>query len=318
MKNGLQHFKVFLFCSLVFCIAMYTASTAVLAAGSGSPAKQAKTPLPQSADANETINIWPQGAWYGPGMFEKVEVKLHVFLPDATKATGQGVIICPGGGYRALCIVPEGYKIAKWLNAHGIAGFVLEYRLPDGRPFVPLADAGRAIRYVRANAERFHVRTQAIGIIGFSAGGHLASTAVTHFDQGRPNDADPIRRVSSRPDFGILIYPVVTLTDKTHAGTKNNLLGKNQTEEMIIMFSNEKQVGPDTPPVFLAHAVDDRTVPIVNSTSFVDSMKKFGRSVRYVELANGGHGLNGYKGPSWDKWQAECIQWLGEQNTLNK
>ncbi|MDO5566106.1 MAG: alpha/beta hydrolase, partial [Planctomycetia bacterium] len=229
MKNRAQRLGVFLFCHVAICMAIWMVSAEVFAAKPGLPAAKVKTALPQPDDANETINIWPQGAWYGPGLFEKVEVKLHVFLPDAAKATGQGVVICPGGGYRALCIVPEGYKIAKWLNAHGIAGFVLEYRLPNGRPFVPVADAGRAIRYVRANAERFHVRTNAIGIIGFSAGGHLAATAVTHFDQGRANDPDPVRRVSSRPDFGILIYPVVTLTDKTHAGTKRNLLGEYQT-----------------------------------------------------------------------------------------
>ncbi|MDO5553199.1 MAG: alpha/beta hydrolase [Planctomycetia bacterium] len=267
--------------------------------------------LALAADAaNEVINIWPDGAAVTSTETEQVAVNLYVFLPDADKATGQGVIICPGGGYSGLCIEPEGYGIAKWLNAHGIAGFVLEYRLPHGRPYVPLNDAARAIRTVRSGAQRFQVNENKIGIIGFSAGGHLASTAATHFDAGDPNATDPVERVSSRPDFAILIYPVVTFGEHTHSGTQKNLLGELSTPELIEYFSNEKQVDEQTPPTFLAHAVDDGVVPIANSLNYVEAMKKFSRPVKWVELPNGNHGLNGYKGASWDRWQSECIDWL--------
>ena len=166
-------------------------------------------------------------------------------------------MICPGGGYGGLVVGPEGHGIARWLNQHGIAGIVLEYRLPKGRPFVPLLDAQRAIRTVRSNAKEWGIDPGRIGIIGFSAGGHLASTAGTHFDGGDPKAADPIDRVSCRPDFVILVYPVITMGEKTHGGSKTNLLGRDPKPELVELFSNEKQVTDKTPPMFLAHAKDD-------------------------------------------------------------
>ncbi|MBR3219729.1 MAG: alpha/beta hydrolase [Thermoguttaceae bacterium] len=265
-----------------------------------------------AGDTPEGINLWPGGAPIdADGNTEDAAVNLYPMLPENTAGAIPAVVICPGGGYGGLCIQPEGYDIARWLNDNGIAGFVLEYRLPAGRETVPLADAQRAIRFVRANAEKYGVDPNKIGIIGFSAGGHLASTAATHFDAGKADAADPIERVSCRPDFAILIYPVILFGDQsTHLGTQNNLLGKDQTQEKIDYFSNEKQVSPETPPVLLAHAVDDVVVPIENSRAFARAMQRYNLPYVLVELPDGNHGLNDYKGSSWDMWQALAVPWI--------
>ena len=256
------------------------------------------------------VNIWPEGAPTGSGI-ENVPVKIYGFIPEnALDKNVPAVIACPGGGYGVLCIEPEGFGIARWLNKNGIACFVLEYRLPKGRKSVPLADAQRAIRTVRANAKQWHVNPDMIGIIGFSAGGHLASTATTHFDKGNSSATDPIEKISCRPDFSILVYPVVSFINYPHQGTCRNLLGKNPDKADLEYFSNELQIGPDTPATFLAHAKDDKVVDPENSAMFERQMKKFNRPVFYCQLDKGGHGLSGYKGPSWDKWQKESILWI--------
>ena len=212
----------------------------------------------------------------------------------------------------------EGHGIAKWLNEHGITGVVLQYRLPKGRSFIPLEDAQRAIRLVRHRSKEWGLNGNRIGIMGFSAGGHLASTAATHFPKfGQPPAKDPFDRISCRPDFAVLIYPVVTMGKHTHVGSKRNLLGNNPDPKMVVLFSNEKQVTKDTPPIFMAHAVDDRPVPPENSRLLYAALKKEGIQSKYLELPNGGHGLNGYKGPSWDAWQVGAIDWLGKINILN-
>jgi acetyl esterase/lipase len=246
----------------------------------------------------------------GDGTFDAANAIITVHLPAANKANGAAVVICPGGGYQRLMVQPEGHQIARWLNEHGIAGIVLEYRMPEGRPFVPLLDAQRAIRYVRSRAVEWHIATDRVGIMGFSAGGHLASTAVTHFDDGDPKATDPVARMGCRPDFGILVYPVVTMADKTHAGSRKNLLGPDPKPEMIKLFSNEAQVTDKTPPAFLAHAVDDKAVPIDNSRNFAEAMQSHHVAVKYLELPSGGHGLNHYSGPMWDAWQTQSLEWL--------
>jgi len=222
------------------------------------------------------------------------------------------MVICPGGGYGGLVTGAEGHGIAAWLNTHGIAGIVLEYRLPKGNSFVPLADAQRALRTTRARAVEWNIHPEKIGIIGFSAGGHLASTAGTHFSAGQPAAADPLERVSCRPDFMMLIYPVVTMGAGTHGGSKKNLLGENPPESAIQNFSNEKQVTERTPPAYLAHALNDTVVPPENSANFYKAMQAAGVSSKYLELPSGGHGLNGYKGPMWDAWQTGSLVWLQE------
>jgi acetyl esterase/lipase len=247
----------------------------------------------------------------GDGKTEPAKVPLTVHFLPKERATGAAMIICPGGGYGGRVVGPEGHGIAEWLNRNGIAGCVLEYRLPHGNCTLPLADAQRAIRTVRARAKSWNIEPDRIGIIGFSAGGHLASTAGTHYDRGNPDAADPIERVSCRPDFMILVYPVITMGEKTHRGSRDNLLGKNPSAELIEKFSNERQVTADTPPAYLAHAQDDRLVPPAHSLAFYEAMKANNRTAEYLSLPEGGHGLNGYHGPMWDRWQTRSLEWLG-------
>ncbi|MEY4379409.1 MAG: hypothetical protein RLZ85_1290 [Verrucomicrobiota bacterium] len=261
------------------------------------------------------LPLWNGDAPEGDGKFsDSSKAKLTVHL--AEQPNGAAVVICPGGGYGGLVTKGEGHGIATWLNAHGIAGIVLEYRLPAGRPYVPLLDAQRAIRTVRAHATKWKLDPKKVGIIGFSAGGHLASTATVHFDLGEGKNTDPIARESSRPDFSILIYPVISMEEGVHRGSKKNLMGETPAAGLPDYFSSQKHVTAATPPAFLAHAIDDKVVPIENSRMFYEAQKKAGLPTRLVELPNGGHGLNGYKGPSWDKWQAESLLWLKEIKVL--
>jgi parallel beta-helix repeat protein len=257
--------------------------------------------------------LWPDKAPVGDGTFEDANANLTVHLPASDKANGAAVVICPGGGYQRHVVGAEGHEIARWLNGHGIAGIVLEYRMPQGRPLVPLLDAQRAIRYVRSRAAEWRIAPDRIGIMGFSAGGHLASTAVTHFDDGDPKSADLVARVSCRPDFGILIYPVVTMGDKTHSGSKKNLLGPDPKPELVQLFSNELQVNAKTPPAFIAHAQDDKPVPPENSRQLVAAFKSHNVPVEYLELPYGGHGLNGLQGPMWEAWKTKSLEWLKAQ-----
>ncbi|MFT5325478.1 MAG: acetyl esterase/lipase [Planctomycetaceae bacterium] len=258
----------------------------------------------------QTLSLWNGQAPNGDGTSEEVDVRLTLHRP--AKPNGTAIVICPGGGYGGLVTGGEGHGIAKWLNGHGITGLVLEYRLPKGRPYVPLLDAQRAIRTARANAKDWNLDTKQIGIIGFSAGGHLASTAATHFDSGVAQSKDPITKQSSRPDFAILVYPVVTMDKTTHGGSRRNLLGDKPTDELIDLFSNEKQVTAETCPTYLAHALDDRVVVPANSQAFHDALKQHGTATEYLKLPSGGHGLNGYKGPMWDAWQKQSLEWLAK------
>ena len=263
---------------------------------------------------SKRIGLWNGRASLGEGRVQETEVWLTVYRP--AQANGTAVVICPGGGYGGHAIQPEGHGIAAWLNGHGITGVVLEYRLPAGRHQVPLLDAQRAIRTVRANAKAWEIDPARIGIIGFSAGGHLASTAATHFDDGDSKATDLVDRVSCRPDFAILIYPVITMDATTHQGSRQNLLGKDPSSKLVELFSNEKQVTAKTPPTFLAHAKDDTVVVPANSQMFYDALQAYKVPGQYLELASGGHGLNGYKGPMWDAWQEKSLAWLTELKLL--
>lgn len=256
----------------------------------------------------------PQREALWPGEMPKSNAAITVHRP--AKPNGAAVVICPGGGYGMLVTGAEGHGAAKWLNQHGITGIVLEYELPRGRKMVPLGDAQRALRTARAKAKAWNIDPERIGIMGFSAGGHLASTAGTHFDAGDAIATDPIERVSCRPDFMVLIYPVVTMGDTTHAGSRRNLLGKTPTAADIETFSNEKQVTKDTPPAYLAHAKNDRVVVPENSAAFHAALKKHGVASQYLELPSGGHGLNRYQGPMWEAWQKGSLKWLAEQKMV--
>ncbi|MCZ2340999.1 MAG: alpha/beta hydrolase [Bacteroidales bacterium] len=277
-------------------------------AASGSPANDSAKNQPVR------WNLWNGQAPQGDGTFEKVDVFITVHRPE--KPNGTAIVICPGGGYGRLVTGAEGHGIAAWLNRHGITGVVLEYRLPRGRHMVPLLDAQRALRTVRAHARDWDIDPAKVGIIGFSAGGHLASTAGTHFDTGHPQATDPVERMSCRPDFQILVYPVISMSQIGHGGSRLNLLGQQPDEKLIKLFSNEQQVTNQTPPAFLTHAADDKVVIPENSQAFAAALTAHKIPVEYQKLPSGGHGLNGYKGPMWDVWQTQSLKWLRQMRFL--
>ena len=262
----------------------------------------------------EKISLWTGQAPIGDGKFEPGNAVITVYRPD--KPNGAAVVICPGGGYGVLVMEPEGYGIARWLNQHGLTGVVLKYRLPKGNPNIPLLDAQQAIRIARSKAAEWGCDPKRIGIMGFSAGGHLAATAATHFDQGDPKALDALGKISSRPDFAILVYPVITMGMMTHGGSRANLMGANPKEETVKLFSNELQVTNQTPPVFIAHAQDDAMVAPAQSQKFYEVLLSHNVPATYLKLPTGGHGLNGYKGPMWDEWQTESLKWLAAQKFI--
>jgi len=241
------------------------------------------------------------------------EPTLMVFLPPKEKANGTAVIICPGGGYGILAFSHEGTDVAKAFNQWGVTAFVLKYRLPDDSIMTqkengPLMDAQRAIQLVRLNAAKWHISKNKIGIMGFSAGGHLASTAGTHFNTAViPN----IQNTSLRPDFMILLYPVISFTDSlAHMGSRTNLIGKNPTQEKINYYSNELQVTKQTPPTFLVHAKDDKAVKVQNSIAFYDALQKNGIPAEIHLYEQGGHGFGMNNKTSNDKWMDWLQVWM--------
>ena len=242
---------------------------------------------------------------------------IAVFLPSRKNATGEAVVVCPGGGYHILAYDWEGSDIARWLNSKGIAAFVLKYRLPGSSNNIvprlsPLMDAQRAMRMVRANAEHWNLDPDKIGIMGFSAGGHLASTLSTHFDGGDPDNADPIERVSCRPDFSILIYPVISFSDEiTHAGSKEALIGENPDEELVEYYSNELQITGDTPPAILIHSADDAAVPVENSLAYYNALRKYNKQSELHLYPYGGHGFSLAIGRGHlSSWTDRVIDWI--------
>ncbi len=284
--------------------------------GLASPSLAQTTAKPIKPTPTKRVALWPDKAPVGDGKFEECSLELEVFLPPVDKANGAAIVLCPGGGYIRHVTDREGYPIAQWLNEHGIATIILEYRLPELRHQVPLLDAQRAIRLTRAKASGWKIDPDRVGILGFSAGGHVASTAATHFDKGNADSSDPIERFSCRPDFAWLVYPVVTMGKYTHTGSRNELLGTDPKLELVRLYSNETQVTANTPPTFLAHAVDDKPVPPENSRQFVAAMKARRVSVELLELPSGGHGLNGCKGPLWEQWKAAALKWLAAQKVI--
>lgn len=242
---------------------------------------------------------------------------IDVYLPSKQNATGQALVVCPGGGYGILAYDWEGTDIAKWLNANGIAAIVLKYRLPNSKSNIdpklsPLLDAQRALRFVRANAEKWNIKKDKIGIMGFSAGGHLASTAGTHFDKGNPNATDSIDRISSRPDFMILMYPVITMSQPyMHQGSRNNLIGTIADSATAKYYSNDLQVTGETPPTLLVHATDDKAVPVENTLSFYQALKNNGVPAEMHIYPYGGHGFSLAIGKGYlQTWTDRCMEWL--------
>jgi len=262
--------------------------------------------------------LWPNGAPGAAGDETKDKPRLIVYLPD--KPNGAGIVICPGGAYGGLALDHEGHQIGRWLNEHGIAGFVCDYRHRGkgyGHP-APIQDAQRAIRTARARGKEFGVDPSKVGILGFSAGGHLCSTAVTHFDGGDEKSDDPIQRVSSRPDFGILCYPVIAFDQPyAHRGSQRNLLGDSAPAELVASLSNEKQVTDQTPPCFLWHTWEDKGVPPENSVVFYQALLAHKIPAELHIYEKGRHGLGlARETPGTSGWPDACIAWLKNRGVV--
>jgi acetyl esterase/lipase len=284
-----------------------------------------------------TLKLWPDGI---PGSktdlsyVEKITITdgritrcekvvtpdLTVFLPSPEKANGAAVLICPGGGYGVLAFDHEGNAIARWLNDNGIAGIILKYRLPSDQIMIdksigPLQDAQEAMRVIRRNAAEWKINPKKIGVIGFSAGGHLASTISTHYAEKVYDVKD---NISAKPDFSLLIYPVISLdTTITHRGTRNNLLGLKPDPKQVQRFSNELQINAETPPAFLVHSSDDKAVPAMNSIVYFRGLQKNNIPAELHIFQKGGHGYGlSPNGGTESSWPDLCIRWLKEMGLM--
>jgi acetyl esterase/lipase len=246
---------------------------------------------------------------------------LTIFLPKKEIANGSAVIICPGGGYWVNSIVKEGFEVAKKFNEWGVAAFVVKYRIPNDsamtdKKIAPLQDAQRATQLVRMHAKEWNVDANKVGIMGFSAGGHLASTAATHFEQSY---IDNKNQTNLRPDFAILIYPVISFQDSiAHIGSRDQLIGKNPEKKLLDSFSNELQVTAKTPPTFLVHATDDDVVPVMNSITFYEALLKYKIPAEMHIYKSGGHGFGMHNPTTKDEWIESCKNWMQSMGWLGK
>ncbi|MBN1116843.1 MAG: alpha/beta hydrolase [Bacteroidales bacterium] len=283
--------------------------------------------------AQEFICLWPEGKMPNskgmaltdsiyderyrrvgtPGMF--------AFFPSKQENKGAAIIICPGGGYKHFAYISSGTQIAKWFNTMGINAFVLISRLPHSpdlteRSKAPLQDAQRAIRLIRANAQRWDLKPDKIGIIGFSAGGHVASSLATHTEDVSGID-DSLSHISFYPDFVLLVSPVITMGEYTHTGSRNNLLGENPSKELIDKYSNELQVTAKTPPAFIVHAENDPAVSPKNSLLFFNALRENNVSASIHIFPFGGHAIGLQNNPGSTKlWKELCEMWLIEKGLL--
>ena len=282
---------------------------------------------------NTVLKVWPDGVpgsltneSYSeksaftegrPSRYEKVtDPAISVYLPPSEKVTGTAVLICPGGGYSGLAFDHEGNAIARWLNENGIAGIILKYRLPSDdimkdKSIGALQDAQEAIRIIRRHASEWKIDPLKIGVIGFSAGGHLASTLSTHFSEIVYDVAD---NISARPDFSLLIYPVISFDATfTHAGSRKNLIGENPSDNTVRHFSNELQITDKTPPAFLVHSADDKAVPVNNSVVYFEGLQKSGIPSELHIFQKGGHGYGlSVDNGTQSSWPGLCLRWMKE------
>jgi len=267
--------------------------------------------------AQQEIQLYKNGAKQSSGITEAeskdqnnfvnniTDARMYAYIAPKETATGAAVLICPGGGYGGVSSDKEGSEIAMWFNQIGISAFVLYYRMPNGHYEIPLLDAQAALKIIHKGAGKWNIRHNKIGIMGFSAGGHLASTAGTHF-----------KSKIQRPDFMILAYPVVTMKkDLTHTGSRNNLLGNNPSQELVNLYSNELQVTKDTPPAFIVHAIDDNVVPIANSEQLLKALQENNVPAELHKYDVGGHGFGMRKNkiPA-DNWPDLLKDWLIRNN----
>lgn len=266
-----------------------------------------------------TVYLWEGRAPLAEGDAPKDRPRLWVYLPKGDDPH-PAIVICPGGGYGNLAMDHEGHQIARWLGEQGMACFILEYRHRRrgyGHP-APLLDVQRAIRLVRHRRREWNIDPERVGVIGFSAGGHLVSTVSTHFDQGDAQAADPVDRRSCRPDFAILGYPVISLIESyTHRGSRRNLLGQDPDAKLVESLSNERQVTAQTPPTFLWHTQEDKAVPVENSLAYYEALTRHGVAAELHIFPKGRHGLGLAKGaPGAQAWPALCQAWLRRNGFL--
>ena len=267
------------------------------------------------------IPLWPNGAPDALGTSSNDIPTLTPYLPNATNATGAAMLICPGGGYQHLA-PHEGNDYALWLNQRGITCFVLKYRLGSNGYHYPaeFQDVTRAMRWVRAHAADYQIDPHRIGVMGSSAGGHLAATLMTHFDAGDKDSKDPVEQQSSRPDLGILCYAVITMENKyTHVGSKTNLLGPNPSRKLVKLLSDELHVTRETPPCFMWTTFEDKTVPMENTMMFAEALRKNGVPFALHVYEKGHHGLGLADKPPFahpHPWANDCLFWLQQQGYI--
>ena len=260
--------------------------------------------------------LWPEGAPGSLGTADHDVPALLAFPAAKDIANGCGVVVCPGGGYGGLAMDHEGFQVAAWLNQRGITAWILRYRLGSKGYHHPTqqGDVLRAIRTARHNAASIGVDVARIGVMGFSAGGHLASTAATHFDPGNPDAIDPIDKISSRPDFTVLGYPVITMDERfTHKGSRRNLFGNDRYDsaELVELLSNEKHVTSKTPPTFIFHTTEDQAVPVENAIEFYSALRKNHVAAELHVYQNGRHGVGlGGNDPVLSTWPSRLEDWL--------
>ena len=280
---------------------------------------------------DKVLKVWPNGAPNHNGMDEpeekfegarvrKVsEAEMYVYLPEKEKNTGAAVVICPGGGYWIEAMDHEGYQMAEWLQERGVAGIVLKYRLPYGHHEIPSGDARQAMRIVRNNAKEWGIHSEKIGIAGSSAGGHLASTVGTRFDYGNSESQNPLEKISSRPDFMLLLYPVISFNEEFgHMGSRKNLIGEGNDWKLVEKYSNELHVTPETPPTFLVLADDDKSVIPRNSVEFYLALKENNVPAEMHIFAEGGHGFGmNKKNLPVDQWPDLFLNWLKAIKLIN-
>ncbi len=262
--------------------------------------------------------LWPDGAPGAQGSEDEDKPTLTPYVVSAERSTGTAVVVCPGGGYQHLAMDHEGDQVARWLNSIGVQAFVLKYRLgPKYHHPIELGDAQRAIRTVRAKAAEYHVQPDRIGIMGFSAGGHLAATAGTHFDAGNASAPDAIDRVGCRPDFLVLGYPVISFTTSVHRGSMRALLGDNPDPKLVELLSNELQVTAQTPPTFLFHTSADATVPVENSVMFYMALHKAGVPAEMHIYEEGPHGVGlAATDEALSSWPERLANWMRVRGLL--
>lgn len=256
--------------------------------------------------------LWPAGVPDSKDVSVS-DPTITLYLPEKNSGTTPAVVICPGGGYARLAIDHEGHEFARWLNQQGIAGIVLKYRLPAGRSFVPLQDVQQAIRMVRSHAKEWNINPTKTGVAGFSAGGHLAGSASVLYNE-KTVKRNPLKKYSARPDFSILVYPVISMEPTlTHAGSRKNLIGDSADLKLETLFTLYKLINKKTPPTILFHSVDDKAVVIENSRRYYNALLQNKVPAKLLELPSGGHGWGMRKNDTtYEKWLTTLKAWLEE------